>query len=257
LNGLPTSNFHILPFAVALQFAQQKPHMDLKRLITHFTYHVEPKPDGGFIARASDPTLPPLEAPTRWELEEKVRQNISAALATEFPQLKLPLEQNQLKLSFHIERKPDGGFLIHSSDPNSPPAEAGSHEIESKFAEKLIGFVGKHVMPADIAQALAANPSGGQIKVFVRKTTWSTAGDPKVTETAVDTSARSSPFQTGPPEQDVNSDAGKTAGAPGAFNYAGDNGPIHRSSGNNWAALRFLLALLIIGAIIYFYLHHR
>ena len=39
--------------------------MELKRLITHFTYRIEPKPEGGFIAHATDPTVPPLEAPTR------------------------------------------------------------------------------------------------------------------------------------------------------------------------------------------------
>jgi len=39
--------------------------MEIKRLITQFTYAIAPKPEGGFIAHASDPNLPALEAPTR------------------------------------------------------------------------------------------------------------------------------------------------------------------------------------------------
>ena len=76
--------------------------MDLKRLITHFTYQIEAKPEGGFIAHASDPTLEPLEAPTRMELQQKIQQNISAALANEFPGLKLPIQSQQLKMTFHV-----------------------------------------------------------------------------------------------------------------------------------------------------------
>src|SRR5260370_27811263 len=144
--------------------------MDLKRLITQFTYRIEPKPEGGFIAHATDPTVPPLEAPTRQELQRKIQANIAAGLASEFPGLKLPLENQQLKFAFHIERKPGGGFAIHSADPNAQPIEGATHEeIESHFAEKLINFVGKHFVP-ELSQALAAQRSG-DIKVFVNRKT--------------------------------------------------------------------------------------
>jgi hypothetical protein len=43
--------------------------MELKRLISHFTYRIEPKPGGGFIAHPADPSVAPLEAPTREELQ--------------------------------------------------------------------------------------------------------------------------------------------------------------------------------------------
>src|SRR5438552_4425589 len=106
--------------------------MELKRLITHFTYRIAPKPEGGFIAHATDPTVPPLEAPTREELQRKIQANIAAGLASEFPGLKLPLENQELKFAFHIERKPGGGFAIHSADPNAQPIQGATHEeIES------------------------------------------------------------------------------------------------------------------------------
>jgi hypothetical protein len=137
--------------------------MDLKRLITRFSYQIEAKPDGGFVARASDPSVPPLEASTRAELQQKIQQNIVSALSAEFPALKLPLERKTTELTFHLERKPDGGFALHSADPNSGVIEASTQEgIESHFVEKFLGFAGQHLMP-ELSQALAAQISSGNI----------------------------------------------------------------------------------------------
>src|SRR5438309_694326 len=84
--------------------------MEIRRLITHFTYRIEPKPEGGFIAHTTDPSVPPLEAPTREELQQTIQANIAAAVAAEFPGLKLPLENKEVKFAFHIEHKPGGSF---------------------------------------------------------------------------------------------------------------------------------------------------
>ena len=228
--------------------------MDVKRLMAQFTYRIEPKSDGGFIAHGTDPSLPPIEAPTRWELRDKIQQNINAALATEFPQLKLPLEQKQLRASFHIERKPDGGFLIHSSDPTAAPTDAASHEIESKFAEKLIGFAGRHLMPPEMSQALESQMASGDIKVFVTR---KVHGDPAM---PADAAANGLTLQSNGGNTVGNNmpDGTNAASAiAGDFRYGGDGSPIHRTTGGNWAVLRFLLGLLIAGAIMYFYLRFR
>ena len=138
--------------------------MELKRIITKFIYRIEPKPEGGFIAHASDPSLPPLEAPTRLELQQKIQANISAALAAEFPGLKLPAENQELKFNFHIEAKPGGGFIIHSHDPKEAAVEGATHEeIEHPFAEKLAGVLGKYFMP-ELSQALANQGGSGDVK---------------------------------------------------------------------------------------------
>src|SRR3989442_9122256 len=122
--------------------------MELKRIITKFTYRIEPKPEGGFIAHASDPSLPPLEAPTRLELQQKIQANISAALAAEFPGLKLPAENQELKFNFHIETKPGGGFIIHSHHPKEAAVEGASHqEIKNPLPEKPAGPRGQNFMP--------------------------------------------------------------------------------------------------------------
>ena len=245
--------------SLALQ-SRNGPLMDLKRLITHFTYHIEPKREGGFIARASDPTLPPLEAPTRFELQQKIQQNISAALAAEFPGLNLPRDNQQLKVAFHIERTPDGSFTIHSGDPNSPSTEAAPHEIESKFAEKLIGYMGKHFM-SQLSPELAAQLGSGDIKVFVNRKGMSENTD---LFTPTDAKAVSPIFSSLNPDSKAGgaldnsalSDANPEGFPAGTIGYSGDS-PIKRNTGGNFAILRFLLALLIMGAIMYFILRHR
>jgi len=63
--------------------------VELKRLISHFTYRIEPKPEGGFIAHGSDPGVPGIEAATRGELQQKIQSSIAVALGTEFPGLKI------------------------------------------------------------------------------------------------------------------------------------------------------------------------
>lgn len=227
--------------------------MDIKRLITHFTYRIEAKPGGGFIAHASDPTLPVLEAPTRFELNEKIRQNINTAMAAEFPELKSAMEQNQTQLSFHIERKEDGGFLLHSDDAG--PTDAAPHEIESKFAEKLIAFAGKHFVPAEMSQALATNLASGNIKVFVTKTGGHSTGL-FAGGAALDNSQAAISENSGALANSASEFPDPTVPA-GTISDVGEGSPIHRNTTGNWGLLRFILALAILGAMAYFYLHHR
>ena len=210
--------------------------MELKHLISHFTYRIEPKPEGGFIAHPSDPTVPPLEAPTREELQQKIQANIGAALAAEFPGLKLPIENNQLKFSFHVEHKPGGGFIIQSTDGKGSPIEGASHaEIESHFAEKVVGLLGKHLMP-ELSQALAGQLGSGDVKVFVNRKVGFPAGSPALTLGY------------------AGSIQAESAKSTGTVNPA-DSSPIipERSSGGT--ILRFVLALAIIAVLMYLFLH--
>jgi hypothetical protein len=235
--------------------------MDLKRLITHFTYRIEPKPGGGFIAHATDPAAPPLEAATRQELQQKIQENITAALAAEFPGLKIPTNNRELKFAFHVERTPDGGFAIHSADSDGKPIEGATHdEIESHFLEKLVGFVGKHFMP-ELSQALAAQGNSGDIKIFVnRKTSFATKTDsgpssvvagelvPEVARSRSD----SVKFDDAKPKDP------KIAKA--IFGSTGEivgNSPITPETSGSWAFLRLLLTILIVAVLVYFFLHRH
>src|SRR5262249_34394977 len=102
---------------------------------------------------------------------------IAANLTAAFPGLQLPgigqqldsqqPNNQQLRFAFHIEHKPGGGFVIQSSHPNAQPIEGATHaEIENHFAEKLLGFVGRHFMP-ELARAMAAQGNAADIKVLM------------------------------------------------------------------------------------------
>lgn len=234
--------------------------MELKRLITHFTYRIEPKPEGGFVAHATDPSVPPLEAPTREELQQKIQANIAAGLVAEFPGLKLPVENQELRFAFHIERTPTGGFSIHSADPNAQSIEGATHEeIESRFAEKLIAFVEKHFMP-ELSQALAAQGNSGDIKVFVNRKVGLTvnAGSNRL---SLGLGRDFPPARSTQPDnvkvEDAKLEDPKTTDA--HFGSAGTipNSPITPETSSSWTIFRFLLTLLIIAALMYFFLHRR
>lgn len=198
--------------------------MNIKRLLTHFIYRIEPKPGGGFIAHATDPTVPPLEAATREELQLKIQANIAASLASEFPGLKLPLEKQGLKFTFHIEGKPGGGFALHSAEPGAQPIEAATHEeIENHFAEKLTAFMGQHFMP-DVSRIVAAQ------------------GDPEAIKMLQNAKLEDA--------KAINANFGSVGGTI-------ENSPIAPETSSGWPIVRFLLTLLIIFALMYFFLHRR
>ena len=229
--------------------------MELKRLISHFTYRIESKPGGGFMAHPSDPSVAPIEAPTREELQKKIQENILAGLSTQFPGLKLPVENEDLQFAFHIERKPEGGFVIHSSDPNAEPIEVLTHnDMESHFAEKIIGFVGKHLTP-ELSQALAAQGNSGDIKVFVNRKTGVTVNAGSHTLSlglARNLTAPTSMSKTTTIIEAAN--AKPTDGSSGGMI---SNTPIVPESSSSGKVFRFLLLVLVAAALVYFFLHYR
>jgi hypothetical protein len=232
--------------------------MDLKRLISTFAYRIEPKPEGGFIAHATDPAVPPLEAATRLELQQKIQQTILTSLSTQFPGLKLPPEGKHIEMAFHIEHKPEGGFAIHSSDPNTPVIEAGSQqEIESRFLEKFLGFAGKHLMP-ELAQALAAQGNTGDVKIVVNHRIGFTVNSPTLNlgslkslqlPTSTQLNQAGTTTLNGAPETQT-ADLGTIGGTL-------ENAPITPEPSNIGKVFRLVIALLIVGAMLYFILRYR
>jgi hypothetical protein len=231
--------------------------MELKRLISHFTYRIETKPGGGFIAHPADPSVAPLEAPTREELQKKIQENTLAGLSAQFPGLKLPLENQDLQFAFHIERKPEGGFVIRSSDPKAEPIEVLTHnDMESRFAEKIIGFVGKHLTP-ELSQALAAQGNSGDIKVFVNRKTGVTvnAGSHtlsvglgrNLTPTSISNTTTIIEAANAEPMDGISGRLGGTI----------SNTPIAAEASSSGKVFRFLLLVLVAGALAYLFLHYR
>lgn len=216
--------------------------MDLKRLVSHFAYKIEPKPEGGFIARATDPSVPAIEAPTREEVIDKVRQTIMSTLSSEFPEMKDAATGKKIDLSFHVERTPAGGFEIHSADPNAPVTAASSQQdLQSQLVEKFLNFAGQHMVP-EFSKALAAQAAqvgSGSVEVVIKRTTFG-----KTDSKGITFGGPTASFDTAKQSPQVNG-FGTIGGA-----------PITPESSSNWKW--FGLILLLIGAaVMYFFFHLR
>jgi hypothetical protein len=221
--------------------------VELKQLITHFTYRIEPKPGGGFIAHPSDPAVAPLEAATREELQQKIQSTILAGLGAKFPALQSAVEGKAANFAFHIERKPEGGFVLHSADAQAEPIEFGTHnDLESHLAEKLVNFVGKHFAP-ELAQAMAAQGVSGDLKVVVNPKVRLTVKTASHTWTLGNVPAQDTPMQGAQPSE-TNTKLGDVA-------QAVSNKPIAPESSGNWTMFLFLSFLVTVAAIVYFLLH--
>jgi hypothetical protein len=227
--------------------------MELKHLTQRFVYRIEPKPEGGFIARAPDPTVPPLEAPTREELQQKIQAKLVAALGERFPGLKLPLENKQLKFEVHVERKPGGGFAVHSDQPGTQAMDPATEEKIDHFAEELLGFVDQHF--PQLSQAVAARV-GSDLEALARQETGIPLNAGSQLGGAQDFS-QTQAMQSNP----VRGEGVPLKATPAAnatFNNAViANTPITPEASGSGKILRFLLAVVILFALTYFFAHHR
>ena len=228
--------------------------MEIKHLVSKYVYRIESKPEGGFVARATDPNAPTLEAATREELQQKIQSTVLAGLGADFPGLKLSSPSAEPRFSFHVEKRPDGGFDVHSSDQPSGPLNAASHdEVESHFAEKMLAFVGKHMLEG-APEALRAQLTSGDIKVFIKKNSGFTVS-PDALSAMLD-GGSSSPQATA---VDGNS-VGITSNSPvtlGSSATPVDSSPITPVSEGGGKFLRILLALAILAGVIFLFLRHR
>jgi hypothetical protein len=229
--------------------------MEFKRLITQFTYAIEPKAEGGFIAHASDPNMPALEAPTREELQQKIQATIMSGLAERFPGLKLPLQSQETKFNFHIESKPGGGFALHTAD-SAQPVEGTQEQIESHFAEKIIGLAEK--FSPELRQALASQGVNGNVKVFVDRKTFTVKGGSRSLSLSLGQGLLpTSPLATGGAgasnavsAEVSNADAASMGGTI-------STAPITPERSDTWTVFLFLLTVVVIGALVYFFVYHR
>ncbi len=222
--------------------------MDLKRLLSKFAYKIESKPEGGFIARATDPTIPPLEASTREELQHLIQQKVFSALAAEFPQLRPSPDGKTRDLQFHIDHTPDGETSVHAADPNTPvTSTSGQNDLENYLLEKVLNFAGKRLTP-ELSKALAAQVGSAKIKVVINgKTTFDlnsgsqglSFGTPQTSQTSSTTEPQSA-FRSDSSSQMI----GGTIG----------NSPITPESSNAGKVFGLLLLFLILGCVVYFFL---
>jgi hypothetical protein len=224
--------------------------MEIKRTISRIAYRIEEKPEGGFIARCSDPNMPALEAASRFELEQQIQAKITAEMESQFPGLKIRLDQSAPK-SITLTTKPDGSIISESGDFSMQPAEGGvKNAVEHWLAGKAVSLVEKN-LPPDLIEQLKHQQLDGKIKIAVTKV----GAENKVRRDYVVSNGSEllSRFLEG---------SQKNSGAPEPSNpvsasFSGTNldstSPITPGSSNPF--LRFLLAAVIVAGILFFFLY--
>jgi len=223
--------------------------MDIQTITKKYAYKIEPKPEGGFIARATDPTVPSIEGATREEVQQKIRETVFSGLSQVFPGLKIPLETKNAKLEFHIDRKPEGGFSVHSTEVGPPSMAPATHEKVDHVAEQLLDFVDKHF--PQFSQALAAQAN--EVQVTTNQTTMAGKDLRVGTKGLLPTP----PIPNATVDVDIVKSTGKVNAVDNSLGGAMTNVPITPQANSSWPILRFLLIALVVAAVAYFFLQHR
>ena len=217
--------------------------MELQRLIQRFAYRIEAKPEGGFMARASDPTAPTLEAATREELQQKIQEQVATALRESPNSVTFPVQTNRAKFQVHIDRKPGGGFTVRSEEQGTPQMDPATHQKLDRLAERLLGFVDKNFpqLSEGLAKAVASN---AKVSTDVESEVGSNSNLEQV-------------FLSTPPAKDVFSS--NSSGNPRfvdnntSYPAALDNTPITPERSSLGSVMRFALVLLALAALVYFF----
>jgi len=225
--------------------------LEFERTIKKFLYRIEAKPEGGFIARSKDSTLPPIEGATRAEVQQKIQQSIAADFTAQFPALKPAFENNQVNFTYHIEAKPEGGYIVHHGDPqSSDPAHAPIEgcfrdKLQDMVESKLISAVMKQI-PPELHQEIADKLNSGGIDVAVSRKVYGAA-------------SATTGFSLGLNKnlaQSTEADLSPTSNAP-FISTVTDTSPVITYEKSKFGSLlRFLLALLIMFGIYFFLRRH-
>lgn len=216
--------------------------MESKQITTQVTYRVEPKPGGGFIAHPTEGSGSTLEAPTREDLQEKIREQSLSSVLAEFPGLQAR-ENKASGTTFHIDRKPGGSFAAHSDDPNAEVIEGTTkEEVETKLVEKYLGMANKDLLQKFV-QAVNAQGST-DIKVVVKSTT-STTSIPGLLKEGFG-SWKAPAVTAARQSSEVTPDPGNQ----GQLN----NSPIVPEANGSWKVFAVAIVLVVVAGALYFFL---
>jgi hypothetical protein len=133
--------------------------MEIKRTISRVIYRIEPKPEGGFIARCDDPTVPPLEAASRFELEQQIKDKITSEVESQIPGLKISLEKKIVSFDNNS----------YGSSIPQPGIEGGAKQaVEQWLTDKAAALVEKE-LPPELVEQFKKQSLSGEVKVKVTK----------------------------------------------------------------------------------------
>src|SRR5439155_26112836 len=195
-------------------------------------------------ATCKDATAPAIEGATRQEVQPQIHESLAANLGTQFPSLQSALAGNDVKLHYHIEAKPGGGFVIHHGDPNSfgpehAPIEGSTREHLENLIESKIFSAIMDRLPPELRQQVADKLNSGGLDIDVNRTiSVSSRGRPFTPEVGDSAAALD---QNSPSALGTTDSASSDTNSP-SIRYDG-NSPVQYEKSSGGALIRFLLAV--------------
>jgi hypothetical protein len=216
--------------------------MEIKRTISRVIYRIEPKPEGGFIARCDDPNVPPLEAASRFELEQQIKDKITSEVESQIPGLKISLEKKFISL----DSKSDGGSISQPGMEGSP-----KQAVEQWLTDKAVNLVEKN-LPPELVEQLKNQKLSGNVNIKVTKF----GGKTNFRREYVISNGNAGQLLSRFLGRQKNSGALEPS-APVSSSFANtsldSNSPINPTSSNSF--LRFLAAALVLLGVLFFFLY--
>ena len=204
-------------------------------------YRIEPNPEGGFTARSTDPSVAPLEAPTREELQRKVQEKIANEMLSGLGGRTLRLGNRIANFNFEVERKPEGNNTFRSAGT----ILSGAADSADKNAQdtKLVADIIAKNFP-EISRELAT--SGGTTKLI------------QVSQRQQDVIVDVTRQRLGPTFTKLLQPSGHTKDVTTGDGAVSPmvNRPIIPEASGSWKILVILTTLLLLGALFYFLRQH-
>ncbi|HZR63723.1 MAG TPA: hypothetical protein VFA85_01170 [Terriglobales bacterium] len=213
--------------------------MEIAHTTLQISWRIEPKPGGGYIARCSDATVPPLEGATQAELQQQIRERLNAQLATRFPNLKIALDKSSTKS--------DALDVSQSMESGVKPA------LENWVAKNIAAIIeGK--LPPELAEQLKAQAHDGKLQFTVTTTTTTSHGTNMSTK-VISAGDEKQPLTLESPDQIASNALQPATPVSASFsNSQLDTGsPIIPANNNSF--LRFLLAALVLFGLFFLFTH--
>jgi hypothetical protein len=230
--------------------------MEFKTVLSQFIYRIDSKPGGGFIATCKDSAAPAIEGATREEVQQKIQQTVTSKVAEQFPALEDALASRGIKLHYHVESKPGGGFIIHHDDAAHDSAHDSSDHVAGFIESKILSTLLDR-LPAEHHQQITNKLNAGGLDIEInRNINVITKSGSTVTLPAYDSTSGVPHFS--PPLGEVGTSAAQIqpSDSTNQLSIRGDiNSPVKYEKSRG--LFRFLIALAILALLAFFFLLRR
>jgi hypothetical protein len=125
------------------------------RTTTKISYRIEEKPEGGFIARPSDPAMGILEGVSKEEVQQLVQEKMRSLLGQQIPDLSANPRNINMTVNSNVRFRlvsQNSSGQQSNSQPGLPPS--GGHAISVSLNVSSLGRIVRFVITVIVVSAL-------------------------------------------------------------------------------------------------------